>query len=323
MGIVPTRPGEPTHKAHVERSVGIAQDWINEYLRPTVFDCLDDLNDEIYQQVEWINKHKTPYRGFDGHTRFAEFEEYEKHALKALPDMAWEYREWKVCSVRPDCHFQIDRRRYSVPYTWVGSQVRVGLGDQSVAIYSLDGKEHIWTHPRNYGRPGSYVSEASHQAPETYVGGKLWTKDRYQTWAGRIGPATLKAVTIVLERVEIVSQGFYTCENIMGLTKRYSRVELEQACQYVLRSRQYVNYRNIHDALTMFADRTGITAHDEPTSKTTRQASLTPKAQPEDDTADIVFDNPHLRGINAFQLPQPSTPPTPQPGTTETGKKDK
>lgn len=84
VGIIPTAPARPTHKAHVERSVGISQDWLNQFFEGTVFDTLADLNEALFDQVEWINKVKTPYRGIAGHTRFAEFEEYEQHTLRPL-----------------------------------------------------------------------------------------------------------------------------------------------------------------------------------------------------------------------------------------------
>lgn len=78
-GILPTKPAQPTHKGHVEKHVDIIQDWLGQYLAPYVFDTLDDLNVAVAEQVDWINHHKTPYRGVDGLTRYQEFCDYERN----------------------------------------------------------------------------------------------------------------------------------------------------------------------------------------------------------------------------------------------------
>ena len=303
VGIVPAAPGEPTHKAHVERSVGISQDWLGEFFSDQVFDTLEDLNSAIYDQVEWINRVKTPYRSINGHTRFAEFEEYERHTLQPLPAVAWEPVVWKIVTVRLDCHFQADKHRYSVPYEWAGKKIRVGIGQKTVAAFSEDGRTHIYTHPRNLGRPGSYQSVAQHQPPSTKVAGKLWTRSRYTTWASRTGPNTLKAITIVLDRPKIQSQAFLTCENIMHLATRYSRIQLEEACATVLATQRFVGYRAIKDAIT--------TVHNQSGSIPTQ-----PSSPRELDAPTTAFTQAHLRGGTAFSLP------TSQPATTDTLGKD-
>lgn len=76
-----------------------------------MFDTLDDLNDAVLAQVEWLNREKTPFRGADQHTRWAEFVEYEQACLQPLPEIRYEPVTWTWATVRPDCHFQVDKRR--------------------------------------------------------------------------------------------------------------------------------------------------------------------------------------------------------------------
>lgn len=300
-GIVPTAPAKPTHKAHVERGVGIIQDWVTQYLAPYTYDTLEDLNDAVTEQVEWLNHVKTPYRGISGHTRYQEFVEYEQEFLRPLPQVAWEPVTWRFAVVHPDCHFQVDKHRYSAPYTWARKKVRIGLGENTVAVYSEDGVEHITTHPRNYGRPGSYTTNPDHQPPNTTPFGELWTTGRYETWSAHVGPNTAKAIGIILARPPIVQQAFQTCENILHLGKRYSNRELEQACQHVLSTHAFVGYRAIKDALTDSA------THTPPSRTGTPHATMTPPPA-------TAFSQASLRGHTAFTLPV-----TPQEDTDHTG----
>lgn len=253
VGILPTAPAEPTHKGHVERHVDIIQQWVGQYLDAYVFDTLEDLNDAVAAQVTWLNHDKTPYRGINGNTRFQEFVDYEQQFLKPLPNVEFEPMQWRWVTPRPDCHIQVDKRRYSVPYQYVGTKLKVGLGQHSVNVYSHDGTELIVSHIRSYRRPGSYVSLEEHRPPQTKVYGNLWTRSRYVTWSQHVGPACTRAIAIVLNRPKIEQQAFLMCENILKLANRYSKVELEQACKFILDSRQYVGYSNIKNAITSHA----------------------------------------------------------------------
>lgn len=292
-GVLPAQVRQPKNKAHVERHVKIIQDWVGQFLAGEVFDTLDDLNDAVLAQVEWLNREKTPYRGADQHTRWAEFVECEQACLQPLPEIRYEPVTWKWATVRPDCHFQVDKRRYSVPYTWVGKRVKIGLGEHSVKVYSPDGTQLIVAHERSYKRPGSYVTLEEHRPPSAKPFGKLWTRDRYEKWASHIGFHTLKAITIMLDRPRIEQHAFLTCENTLLLGKRYSNQQLEQACKHVLDTRQYVGYRAIKDA---------ITVSDAPTEpKDERYLGNADHHTPPQPATE--FTDAKLRGFEAFSIP--------------------
>lgn len=295
-GILPTAPAQPTHKGHVERHVEIIQQWVSQYLDAYDFDALEDLNDAVEAQVNWLNHEKTPYRGINGITRYQEFVDYEQQFLKPLPDVAFEPMEWRWITPRPDCHIQVDKRRYSVPYQYVGQKLKIGLGQHSVNVYTSDGTELIVTHSRSYGRPGSYVSLEEHRPPHTKVYGNLWTRSRYVTWSQHIGPACTRAIAIVLDRPKIEQQAFFTCENILKLAKRYSKVELEQACKFVLDTKQYVGYSNIKNAITTHAaehsTRALANAHEHSAVST----------RVDNDVVVVDFEQARLRGLEAFDI---------------------
>ncbi|SES36066.1 hypothetical protein CCYS_13610 [Corynebacterium cystitidis DSM 20524] len=274
----------------------IIQDWLGQYLAPYVFDTLDDLNAAVAEQVDWINHHKTPYRGVDGLTRYQEFCDYEQQALKPLPAFAYESVQWRWATPRPNCHFQVDKRFYSIPSVWVGSRLRIGLGQDSVKVYDPDGVELIYVHQRSYKRPGSYTSIEEHQPDSAMTDGKLWTRSRYETWSRNIGPATYKAITVMIEREQFPTQAFLSCENTLHLASRYSRQQLEDACAFVIGSKQFISYSSIKRAI----------------SATSRQSNRpSTSSSPNAPRSEVIptvtsFDQAALRGFDSFNIPTPT-----------------
>ena len=60
-----------------------------------------------------------------GVSRNQRFEE-EKKQLKAQPPrLPFEISEWRQAKVHPDCHIQVEKNFYSVPFVYVGQRVRV------------------------------------------------------------------------------------------------------------------------------------------------------------------------------------------------------
>src|SRR5699024_2709295 len=112
-------------------AVDIIDRWVIEYLEVEHFSCLAELNEAITVQLQDINSR--PFRGGDT-TRFAELAQFEAESLQPLPDRAWTQSVWRKAKVGPDYHIQVDHRRYSVPYHYVGKTVEVQLTDTEVLI---------------------------------------------------------------------------------------------------------------------------------------------------------------------------------------------
>ena len=90
----------------------------------------------------------------------------------------------------------------------------------------------------------------------------------------------------------------------MHLAKRYSRVQLEDACKHVIATNQFIGYRSIKGAIVSIDDNTDSTKH-------TRTAPEVKDVTIND--VEISFTHAHLRGADAFKLPTRATT------TTETG----
>jgi transposase len=113
VAIIPARAGKPKDKAKVESNVLVVQRWILARLRNRTFFSLAELNAAIRELVDDLNER--PMRA-TGKSRRQLFEELDRPALKPLPPMAFEPREWKRCKVHEDYHVQVADNYYSVPY---------------------------------------------------------------------------------------------------------------------------------------------------------------------------------------------------------------
>jgi len=57
-----------------------------------------------------------------------------------------------------------------------------------------------------------------------------WTPERFEQWAGDIGPSTLHIVVTQLNRKRHKEQSFRSVMALLSLAKQYDRVRLERAC---------------------------------------------------------------------------------------------
>lgn len=93
---------------------------------------------------------------------FAHFREVERPALKALPLEPFEMATWTRAKVGPDCHIQVGRALYSVPYIHVGKTLDVRLTERTVQCF-LD-EEPVKVHPRM--PPGRRSTDWNDYPPE-------------------------------------------------------------------------------------------------------------------------------------------------------------
>jgi hypothetical protein len=78
-----------------------------------------------------------PYRHFDS---------VERPAMKSLPLEPFEMSAWTTAQVWQDCHIQVERAFYSVPYRYVGRRVDVRITQRTVQCFLEE--ELIKTHTR-------------------------------------------------------------------------------------------------------------------------------------------------------------------------------
>jgi transposase len=155
FAVLPARPYTPRDKACVEATIGAIQRSFFQEVRGRTFYSLEELNRAFRSFLDKFNQQLMKDHGQSRLDRFAA----ERSLLQPLPVQRFELCEWKSAKVHPDCHIQVAKNLYSVPYRLVGRTVRVRLGSKLVEAF-VDG-ESVATHPRQKG-VGNVITNEQH-----------------------------------------------------------------------------------------------------------------------------------------------------------------
>lgn len=303
---VPARSLAPKDKPSAEAGVKVVTNWIIHYLDDRRFADLDEVNDAIGAQVDMINN-RTPFRG-EQQSRRAWFTDAEASELLDLPDQPWQQVIWRKAKVSRDWHIQVDTIKYSVPHTFAGQMVDVRVAGTIVTV--LAAGEIIAEH-RLTGSRHAYVTDPAH-APRGYEDTHLlWTRAYFLRQAAKIGPATVEALTRLLDRKKIEAQGYRPCMNILGLGKGdiSNKLVLEQACSALCSedSAKPISYTAVKHRIT------ALRATDRPHQFPGRGQAPTPPVgrapAPVRDTS-----RAHLGGIDDFSLDKLTGPANDETG---------
>jgi hypothetical protein len=95
------------------------------------------------------------------YSREERFLSAEKHLLSPLPEQAFELKHYRELKVAQNNHVYLaeDKHYYSVPYTHIGTKVKVIYTRSLVRVYSKG--EQIAVHVRSY-RPSGYSTDKEH-----------------------------------------------------------------------------------------------------------------------------------------------------------------
>lgn len=230
--VLPTRPRHPKDKAPVEVAVRIAQRWILAKLRNRVFTSIEELNAAIAELLVWINN--KPMRGHGNKSRNELFDELDRPALKPLPELPFRFVDWHLgIRVPMDYHVAFNQHYYSVPYTYVGSKVRLGATATQIEIYADDGQLPIATHLRNHVA-GECTTNREHQPAAHRAYSENKAKDLVD-WASQSG-AGIKAFAD--RHIEVHRRPAISMQALRGLrtlAKEYGVERVNMACQRALK----------------------------------------------------------------------------------------
>lgn len=224
---LPARPSKPQDKAKVEVGVQIVERWILARLRKRTFFSLFELNIAIRKLLKELNE--KPFQKLAGH-RYESFLQLDKPVLKPLPRERYEYAEWRKAKVHLDCHIEVKRNYYSVPYKFVKQEVEVRLSENTIECF-FQGKR-IAIHPKS-PTSGRYSTESSH-LPKHHQAQLDWTPERLLRWAGSVGSSTNELVKQILERKRHPEMAYRSCLGLLSLVRKYSAARVERACALAL-----------------------------------------------------------------------------------------
>lgn len=243
--IVPAKVYYPKGKAQVERTVAIVETWVIAALRNKTFFSFGELNEQVSLLAADLNDQVAKEKGA---SRRALFESDEAAKLQPLPATGFEHAEWRKAKLQQDCHFQVERMRYSAPAALVGSELDVRLTQSGVAVYK-DGNL-VCIHKRLYGRAGQYSTVEEHMPAHLRQStNKLWSAQGFTAWAHKVGPSTEACVKAILDSKKIVEQAYRSCRGLKSLADKHGHQALEAACAQALSITPVPSYTQVKNLI--------------------------------------------------------------------------
>jgi transposase len=228
FAVLPARPRKPRDKGSGECHIGVVQRSFFQEVRNRVFYSLPELNQTLRDYLQRLNHEVMKDYGVSRSERFAE----EKKQLKALPPSPFELSEWRHAKVHPDCHIQVEKNFYSVPFVYVGQKVRVRLTEKIVEVFSED-SQCLTAHPRL--RDIGQFSTYDFHYPEKKLSVARFEVRHAQQQAKQLGPHVEKLVDELFSGSHPLRH-LRRVQGILRLSKRYpiTPEALDHACQRAL-----------------------------------------------------------------------------------------
>jgi len=243
--ILPTRAYKPKDKALVENAVHILYARVFAPLHGKIFHTLTHLNKAIGALVD---KHNQTLYQNRATSRFEQFESIERETLKPLPVQSFELKKYQQARVHPNCHVQLseDKHHYSVPYQYVGKQVRIAYNKDVVEVFC--NYDRIATHSRVI-TPHKYSTTESHLHPKhRYY--RSWSPEHFVREASLIGSNLELVMNQILGQVKHPEQGFKLCQGVLMLAKKHGNERIEEAAGICLQY-DYISYSRLEYVLTL------------------------------------------------------------------------
>ena len=228
FAVLPARPYKPKDKGSGESHIGVVQRDFFQEVRNRVFYSLAELNEALRQYLERLNHQVMKDYGV---SRAHRFEEEKKH-LKPLPASVFELSEWRAAKVHPDCHIQVEKNFYSVPFVYVGRNVRVRLTEKMVEVFSED-SQPVAAHSR-LGGVGQFSTFDIHY-PEKKLSVARFEVHHAKEQAQKLGPQVQKLVEELFANDHPLRH-LRRVQGILRLAKRYpvTLEALNHACAQAL-----------------------------------------------------------------------------------------
>jgi hypothetical protein len=187
FAVIPARPYHPRDKGKNESAIGVIQRQFYQEVREKIFYSLTDLNLEFRKYCDRLNSQRMKDYGVSRLERFTT----EKCLLKPLALEDYEITVWKEAKVHSDCHVQVEKNFYSVPYQYVGRSVRVRIKAKLIEIFD-ESTLSLAAHVKLVGA-GKYSTVEAHY-PEHKVQASRFEIKSAKAEAQKVGPETEKLI---------------------------------------------------------------------------------------------------------------------------------
>jgi transposase len=241
LTILPARPYKPKDKALVENGVKLIKRWILARLRNRLFHSVTELNAAIHELLELFN---TKVMKRYGKSRKELFEALDKPAAISLPDVHYEYSEWKKVRVGVNYHVSFEKHDYSVPHTLIHEELDLKASSSLIEVYFKG--ERVCSHVRS--RKANACTTIKEHMPLPHQKYLEWPPERIMSWAGKYGPAVKELVEKVLASTRFPEQSYKRCLGIIRLANHYPSERVNAACGIALKINS-LSYRSVVDIL--------------------------------------------------------------------------
>ena len=232
LAVLPARVNSPRDKGAVESAVKTVQSRILLPLRRETFFSLGAMNDAIRRGLERLNDAPTAR----GQSRRAAFEANERAALSPLPAHPWEWGEWIVRKVAPNCHVSYGRNHYSVPEGHIGRSVEVRAGERMIEVFLERGGERIAVHRLETGSR-RYATNPDHM-PDRLRAARDARRPDYGEFllgkARRIGGNALAWAERSFASRDFPEQAFTAVQGMTRLAGKHGDERVDAACAEAL-----------------------------------------------------------------------------------------
>ncbi|PWV44400.1 IS21 family transposase [Chitinophaga sp. S165] len=239
--IYPTRSRKPKDKALVESAVNIVYKRIFAPLRDKIFFELHELNIAI---LELLNKHNNEMLHKEPFSRRQKFDQHEAALLQPLPTTPYQLRKYKIAKVMKNSHIQLEKHYYSVPYRFIGKEVKAIYTRDQVHIFINN--ERIAFHIRGY-KPFGYTTDQNH-LPSSHQFVADWKPEKFLSWADSISPQVRNYIETILQQKKYPEQAYRSCVGILSLAKKAGKERLIKAIERASFYQIY-NYKTVKKIL--------------------------------------------------------------------------
>lgn len=249
--VTPARVRAPKDKAKVEVGVQGIQRWILAPLRDHTFFNVVEINEAIQPLLKAYNE--KPFQQLSG-SRYSQFIEIDKPALKPLPAERYQFAQWKKAKAGIDYHVSVEKHHYSIPWRHLGEVIDVRISDRTIECFFKGIR--IALHQRAF-KPG-HTTTHEHM-PKAHQDYAQWTPERLHEWALKIGVNTARLIEEVIGLYKVPQQGYRSCLGILRLSKQYGADRLEHAAIRALHIGA-TRYKNVESILKNGLDKQPLPA---------------------------------------------------------------
>jgi transposase len=243
VAVLPTRVRTPKDKPSVENGVLNVERQVLARMRNETFYGRAAAITALREFTAALNdRPRTDWPGKVSRRQL--LESLERPCLRPLPAQPFEYAEHKKAKVGPDYHVADKYQHYSVPWKLAGNVVEMRISQDLVEIFHRG--ERVAVHPRRYGFPGySTLPEHMPENHRAFLEGSLkGVLERSQA----MGPAVAGYLQRIVVTRTYPEQAYAACRGVLSLTRRYSVVQMEAACERLTRWNRF-GYRVLRDEL--------------------------------------------------------------------------